>query len=454
MALSPQPSMAALLLIFIFSLFWFAGNLVVVNSVTQLSFVIMIALCIPAVLGWKITSIITFPIVFLIFAVPIGDFMLPIMMDWTADFTVIALRLTGIPVYREGLQFVIPSGRWSVVEACSGIRYLLASLTVGSLFAYLNYQNFFKRLIFILFSIIVPLIANWLRAYMIVLIGHYSGNELATGVDHLIYGWIFFGIIISLMLFLGMRWADSEDKVVTENKVNIKYSSMIYKNANFYKIYVYIFILVIFPHIADKLMGYTIRNLPVNISEMEPANPWKLKESFSENWKPVFSGYADEYNRFYKNTGEQEVGLHISYYRKQSYDRKLVTSTNSLIFGKNIGWKKLLNEKINLESIKSLPFVESTTINSEKNINKNIQIWKFYWIDEHFTSNNIYAKILGALGMIKGQGDDGAIIVIYTPFSESHLNIKTPEEANKVLKDFLKIHQQNIKTALLKTRNS
>ena len=72
------------------------------------------------------------------------------------------------------------------------------------------------------------------------------------------------------MLFLGMRWADSEDKVVTENKVNIKYSSMIYKNANFYKIYVYIFILVIFPHIADKLMGYTIRNLPVNISEMQP----------------------------------------------------------------------------------------------------------------------------------------------------------------------------------------
>ena len=153
MALSPQPSMAALLLIIIFSLSWFAGNLVVVNSVTQLSFVIMIALCIPAVLGWKITSIITFPIVFLIFAVPIGDFMLPIMMDWTADFTVIALRSTGIPVYREGLQFVIPSGRWSVVEACSGIRYLLASLTVGSLFAYLNYQNFFKRLIFILFSI-------------------------------------------------------------------------------------------------------------------------------------------------------------------------------------------------------------------------------------------------------------------------------------------------------------
>jgi len=39
----------------------------------------------------------------------------------------------------------------------------------------------------------VPIIANWLRAYMIVMIGHLSGNKLAVGVDHLIYGWLFFG---------------------------------------------------------------------------------------------------------------------------------------------------------------------------------------------------------------------------------------------------------------------
>ena len=65
------------------------------------------------------------------FAVPVGEFLLPVFMEWTADFTVLALRLSGIPVYREGLQFVIPSGNWSVVEACSGIRYLIASLMVG-----------------------------------------------------------------------------------------------------------------------------------------------------------------------------------------------------------------------------------------------------------------------------------------------------------------------------------
>ena len=52
-------------------------------------------------------------------------------------------------MYREGLQFVIPSGNWSVVEACSGVRYLIASVMVGTLFAYLNYSTMRRRLIFV-----------------------------------------------------------------------------------------------------------------------------------------------------------------------------------------------------------------------------------------------------------------------------------------------------------------
>jgi exosortase len=122
-----------------------------------------------------------FPLLFLFFAVPVGDFLLPRLMEWTADFTVQALRLTGIPVFREGQNFVIPSGNWSVVEACSGIRYLIASLTVRTLYAYLTYTSLKRRLTFILVSLLVPILANWFRAYMIVMLGHLSGNKLATG---------------------------------------------------------------------------------------------------------------------------------------------------------------------------------------------------------------------------------------------------------------------------------
>ena len=176
---------------------------------TQFALVATLILAIISTLGISVSRQIAFPLAFLLLSVPIGDFMMPKLMEWTAWFTVLALRASGIPVYQEGLQFVIPSGNWSVVEACSGIRYIIASVTVGTLFAYLNYVTLRRRLIFIAISFIVPVIANWLRAYMIVMIGHLSGNKLAVGVDHLIYGWVFFGIVIMAMFAIGARWSEN-----------------------------------------------------------------------------------------------------------------------------------------------------------------------------------------------------------------------------------------------------
>jgi exosortase len=71
---------------------------------------------------------------------PIGEFLMPQLMEWTADFT-LPRSAERHPVFREGQNFVIPSGRWSVVEACSGVRYLIASLVVGTLYAYLTYRS-------------------------------------------------------------------------------------------------------------------------------------------------------------------------------------------------------------------------------------------------------------------------------------------------------------------------
>jgi exosortase len=112
---------------------------------------------VPAVLGWKVARRMTFPLLFLFFAVPFGEFTQPKLMDWTAYFTILGLRLTGIPVYSEGQNLVIPSGSWSVIEACSGVRYLIASVTVGTLFAYLTYHSLRRRL----FSSVFP---SWCRS--------------------------------------------------------------------------------------------------------------------------------------------------------------------------------------------------------------------------------------------------------------------------------------------------
>jgi exosortase A len=209
---TPEPNGYVLIGVVLVALMWGMGELASVNALTQWVLVALLVLAVPAILGMTVARLISFPLFFLFFAVPVGEFLMPPLMEGTAHFTVFALRMSGIPVYREGLQFVIPTGNWSVVEACSGVRYLIASVTVGTLFSYLNFQSIQRRIFFVLVSLVVPVIANWIRAYFIVVLGHISGNKIATGVDHLIYGWLFFGLVIMLMFFIGAQWAESDSK--------------------------------------------------------------------------------------------------------------------------------------------------------------------------------------------------------------------------------------------------
>ena len=97
-----------------------------------------------------------------------------------------------------------------MVEACSGLRYLIASFTLGTLYAYLTYRSLARRLVFIALSLIVPIVANGIRAYLIVMTGHLSDMQLAVGVDHLIYGWVFFGFVMLLLFWIGSFWREDD----------------------------------------------------------------------------------------------------------------------------------------------------------------------------------------------------------------------------------------------------
>ncbi|MDR1853406.1 MAG: exosortase A [Azoarcus sp.] len=206
--LRPQPTPWLALAVAAAGLLWLMGELASVAGAAHTGFVLMTVLALTAALGARLARVLCFPLLFLFFALPVGEFLLPGLMSLTAAFVVASLRLVGIPVYQEGLNFVVPNGNWSVAEACSGIRYLIASLLLGALYAWLNYATLGKRLAFMAAALLVPLVANWVRAWLIVVIGYLSSNRLATGVDHLIYGWLFFGVVVVAMFWVGRRWAD------------------------------------------------------------------------------------------------------------------------------------------------------------------------------------------------------------------------------------------------------
>ena len=159
-ARAPAAGFTGLLALALCAMLWVAGRLLAVNAAMQFAVAGMLIAVVPACVGWRAARPWAFPLLFLLLAVPFGDFMLPQLMDWTADFTVLAVRWTGIPVYREGLHFVIPSGSWSVAEACSGIRYMVASVMAGCLYGYLYFRSTWLRVAFLALSVSMALVGR------------------------------------------------------------------------------------------------------------------------------------------------------------------------------------------------------------------------------------------------------------------------------------------------------
>lgn len=420
-----RPNAWVLLPILAVGFLWLLGDLVAVNAVTQFAVVALLALLVPLVFGLQITRHLVFPLAFLFFCVPVGEFAMPQLMEWTADFTVLALRLTGIPVYREGLQFVIPSGNWSVVEACSGVRYLIASLTVGTLFAYLNYQSTNRRVMFIVVSALVPILANWLRAYMIVLLGHVSGNKLAAGVDHLIYGWVFFGIVILLMFMIGAKWADmplgkaalANGIANNENSLNPSASGRSYGGLALMSLAGAI--AVIAP-ILLQLKINTLKNpQPVQLSAPKALGEgWQLSGSKVAEWAPAFENPSAQFNVAYESKGDK-VGLYIAYYRNQSYSRKLVSSQNVLVKSKDEVWAQVSSGTTDLEFFGKKIRVRTAQLRGaslgDGGNKPGLAVRQVYWINGKLTASDLDAKLHGAFTQLLAKGDDSAVIVIYAP---------------------------------------
>jgi len=411
---APQPWM--LLPMALVAAAWLVGDTAGVNALTQLCVTALLVLAVPAVLGLPVARQLTFPLVFLFFMVPIGEFLLPIMMEATANFTVAAVALSGVPVYREGLQFIIPTGAWSVVEACSGVRYLIASFMVGTLFAYLNYTSPWRRWAFVGVAILVPILANWLRAYMIVMLGHLSGNKLAVGVDHLVYGWVFFGVVIGFMFFIGSRWAEREAPLPTppgrpagQQDPSLALTWLVSAAA---------VAALALPQAAAWQLAHPqpLPPLVLNLPDL-PATTAAQAAPDKPLIVPVAPGAAAQVSRVY-SVGDATVTVHIAYFRQQGYGAKLASGENMLIRSDDKFWNRLPTSQTVVDAkgigpvaMRTSELLGGGTANNSGR--QRLEAREFYWSGGRFTASNQWATLLGVFGRLTGQGDDGAVITFY-----------------------------------------
>jgi exosortase/archaeosortase family protein len=275
-----------------------------------------------------------------------------------------------------------------VAVACSGIRYLIASFTLGTLFAYLNYTSNKKRLIFILFSLVLPLLANGIRAYGIVMIAYLSDMKYATGVDHLIYGWVFFGLVIFIMFAVGSIWSDPVEKQPTDSQENPRGNIDI---RALLKASLGLLLVITLAAGYKSIMQNTTVGKQVNLSQIN-----QIEEPITDpSWLPVFQ------NPSTVQAGQSDgLDVFVAYYQANEQNSEMINTTNWVF-------------NINHWAIVSRQNLNNTTLLEINNSAGARRVLAYTFVNAHLVSSSkIEVKLSQVLQAFIGQSQSGFFVAV------------------------------------------
>lgn len=446
-ALPARPSWAGLLLLAMLGLAWLLADAANVQVVEQYAATAMLPACVLAILGPAAVRLLAFPLAYLFLAVPFGEVFLAPLIDFTASFTVLALQLTGVPVFRDGSNFSLPTGNWSVVEACSGLRYLIAALALGALFAHLNFHSARRRLAIMAAALLVPIVANGVRAYLIVMLGHLSNMRLAVGVDHLVYGWLFFGLVALLLFGLAARWretppllapllvplialprvpalparADQRENgrkdVHPGRHINIRGSLHGIARASI----ACVLLAALWPalawtgHRSDGGNGDAA--IAMLLALPDPPG-WQRLSGVAPAWQAPFTRPGASFAATYARTGDDAMQVHLpvslqlAWYARQMRDAELLAH-QGLPYG--VRWTPLAHGRQAAQLTGGPQTVRESVLASGS---ERLLVWRFYRQGGVVTAEAVLVKLLLARAKLLGMRQDGAEIIVFASYDE------------------------------------
>lgn len=190
------------------TLAWLGGTALSINTLSQLGAVVLLQASVVLILGPRVAAGLLFPLAYMLFLVPFGDELVPALQSITADMAVALTHVSGVPATIEGVFIDTPAGLFEVAEACSGVKFLVAMIALGMLVAHLCFASWKRRALFMAAAVVVPVLANGVRAWGTIYIAQSQGVEFAAGFDHIVYGWIFFALVMIAVLGVSWRFFD------------------------------------------------------------------------------------------------------------------------------------------------------------------------------------------------------------------------------------------------------
>ena len=400
-SIMPCPDYRALVVLVLACFIWLVAALVDVEIVEAVGLLAIILAIVWSLLGPRVSGVLLFPILFVIFAIPVWFPLIPLLQNMTASVVYDAIRLIGIPAYLQNDVIVLPSGTLAVEGGCSGLNYFLASLTLGTLYAYLNYTSIRARLIMVAIFASAAVLANLLRVFVVVYVAYVTDMQHPLVRDHLMFGWYLFGGLIAFLLFIDTRLYrhiyTADDRQPKENVA----APVICNNSS---VKHYLFMVVIAclllsagPVFVENKYQIQTGQPQWALPELPPVDGWHGPIQTDDVWSPVFHGAVGRKDTYRNN--HAQVYLYYGYYHVQKQQEELINYRNS-ISGNEI-WHSIyprakpmqLNGNNVLEQL------------MEKDARHQRLVWYWYHVAGYRTVNEYAAKALQVLGLLSGRSD-------------------------------------------------
>jgi len=410
--LVPKPQLPILAVLVPLSLLWLVAALMSVLELQQFIVMAMFQCIAFAILGRATYWALAMPLLYLFFLVPTGYFLVPSLQDFTAWFAVAALKLAGIPVFSDGTFINVPSGTFVVAEACAGLRFLIASIAFGVFFAAITYRSLTRRLLFVGMSIVMPIIANGIRAFGIIAIAEWMGSATAVETDHILYGWLFFSLVTFLLIAIGMAWADGGPAEPQTRHADYVPTTV----ARPYGIALVAFLGLVLagsgPSYA-QLRDWRSQALGLAAASPPPlAGPWTPVDGPGLAWKPKIEQPDREFLASFSD-GSHTVARYIALYKVDGFHNNLVRGTNDVADG---GPWRMVRTKRTHAMVDGHDATVATTVLAS--VGHRLYVWHFYIVDGRVVASPFEAKLAQLRGLLGFEHTVASFVALATASSE------------------------------------
>lgn len=377
---------------------WLLGDAGGVALARHLGLVMMLQGAVVTILGPNVARALLFPLAYAVFLVPFGEGIEGPLQTATVAMTMPLLHLFGVPAQVEGVLITIPDGYFEVAEACSGAKFVIAMLAYGTLVAHVCFVSWRRRALFMVAALVVPVLANGLRAFGTIYAAHLTSVERATGMDHIVYGWVFFGLVMAAVLAIGWRWFDRAPDAPVIDVVRLQ-RPVVRRCDVMIAAMLVLTTAAIFPAWSTAIAG-RVAILPDHVTLPEVPGWHRVAMSVRAPWSPYYPG-ADHYliGRYADGQGDP-VDLAIAVYGSQHEGKELVS------FG--VGALRQDDRWVRVEDLPELAGGSVIRVTAPGRVERQIATW--YRLGDTVTRSDTSVKLETLKTRLLG-GDQRAVAV-------------------------------------------